>query len=171
MELSVLAAGYEAGDLVFCHSKGMISWAIRWAQRLRNKPEDARWNHVAVLDKQVDGEWYVIQAEAKGVTNIRRLKDIAPGGKLKLVRLPETMSRKKFIDFIRSQVSDPYGFLTIVSIAVDFLLPQKVCIRKSGTWVCSALVAGGLWYAGFPKAMTWEDLYQVTPADLYALMG
>ena len=171
MGWSVLVAGFEAGDLVFCHSKSFISWAIRVAQRLRNRPEDARWNHTAILDREVNGEWYVIQAEGAGVTSTRKLSEVAPGGELKIIRLPETLSRKKFLDFARSQVSDPYGYLTILSIAVDFLLPRSVCLRKSGTWVCSALVAGGLWYAGYPKAMTWPDLYQVTPADLYALMG
>jgi len=161
----------EAGDLVFCHSKGIISRAIRVAQRLRSTPEDARWNHVAILDRLEDNGWYVIQAEAKGVTSNRMLKDVAPGGKMQIVSCPATVSRKKILDFARSQISDPYGFITILSIAFDFILPQSIAIRKSGTWVCSALVAGGLWYGGYPKAMTWPDLYQVTPADLYGALG
>jgi len=164
--------GFEPGDLVFCHSKGIIGRAIRVAQRLRNSPEDAMWNHVAIIDKRDKfGNYYVIQAEAKGVTNNKQLGSIAPGGRFKIVPFPATADRAKFLTFARSQVSDPYGYLTILSIALDFLLPRRVALRKSGTWVCSALAAGGLWYSGFPKAMTWPDLYQVTPADLYGALG
>ena len=161
----------EAGDLVFCHSRGLIARAIRVAQRMRSDSKDAHWNHVAILDRLENGDWYVIQAEGKGVTQSRRLKDIAPHGQMQIATLPATVSRKRVLDFVRSQVSDPYGFLTILSIALDFILPQRIAIRKSGTWVCSALVGGALWYGGYPKAMTWPDLYQVTPADLYGALG
>ena len=156
------------GDLVFAHSKGLIARAIRFAERHDNG-KDAKWNHVAVLDRIEGGEWLIIQAEAKGVTNHHTLLSIAPGGVYQIVPLPADVDRDKFLEFARSQVGKKYGFLTIVSCALDMYLPDSVCLRKSGTWICSGLVAGALWFGGFKKAFAWPDLYTVTPSQIAAL--
>lgn len=156
----------QAGDLVLCHSKGIIGASIRWAERSLENSHYSEWNHVAVLDREVDGEWYVIQAEAKGVTNDKKLESVAPGGNYEVVELPHSANRELFLAFVRSQVGSKYGYLSIVSCALDMALPDAICLRKSKTWICSGLVAGGLWYAGFPEVLKWPDLYTITPAEI-----
>lgn len=156
----------ESGDLVFCTSKGLIGASIRWAQRREFSEIYSQYNHVAILDRGVDGEWYVIQAEASGVTNDKKLDSVAPGGKYKVVSLPGGVDRAKFLEFARSQVGSSYGFTTILSCALDILLPDRICLRKSGTWICSGLAAASLMYGGFIGAQGWPDLYTVIPSDI-----
>lgn len=159
---------YRSGDLVFCHSKGLISRVIRVVQRLRSPKADARWNHVAVLYEQhPDDGWYVIQAEGHGVTKQRTLDEVAPGGVYEVVRCPETADPAKVVAFATSQVGAHYGFLTIASILFNLLTPEKFVVRKAHTWICSALVAGALWYAGWPPSELWTDIYSVMPSQLY----
>ena len=161
----------KPGDLVICRSKGIIGASIRFAQR-RAKRVDWEWNHVAVLSEQNEkGEWLIIQAEAKGVTDDKTLESVAPGGTYKVVELPPLVNRGKFLEFVRSQVGSRYGFLTIFSCALDMALPDSICLRQSKTWICSGLVAGGFWFAGFPKVLEWPDLYTVTPADIVVSCG
>lgn len=160
----------KPGDLVFCTSKGIIGSAIRWAQRKEVSEIYARYNHVAILDREENGEWYVIQAEAAGVTNDKKLTSVAPGGKYRVVALPESVNVDKFLEFARSQVGSAYGYTSILSCAFDMLLPDRICLRKTGTWICSGLAAGSLMYAGFKGAQGWPDIYTVTPSQIaYAI--
>ena len=160
----------KPGDLVFCTSKGIIGSAIRWAQRKDIGEIYAKYNHVAILDREENGEWYVIQAEAAGVTNDKKLTSVAPGGKYRVVALPESVDVDKFLEFARSQVGSAYGYTSILSCAFDLLLPDRICLRKTGTWICSGLAAGALMYAGFKGAQGWPDLYTVTPSQIaYAI--
>lgn len=157
----------KSGDLVLCHSKGLIGSAIRWAERKMFNNQYAKWNHVGILDRQdQNGNWFVIQAEAKGVTDIHTLDTIAPGGEYEIVPLPAGLDKDKFLKFARAQVGAEYGWLSILSCALDMFLPDSICLRKNETWICSGLVAGALWFAGFTDAMTWPDLYTVTPAEI-----
>ena len=150
-----------AGDLAFCHSNGIVGKAIRFAQRHDKDGKDAQWNHVAVLDRCIDGTWYVIQAEAHGVTNDKPLSTV---GEYEIVPFPAHANRTKFIEFVSSKVGSKYGFLTILSIALNMILPDKVIFRKAGTYICSGLVSVGLNYAGFAPVCASSDLYSVTPA-------
>ena len=156
----------ESGDLVFCTSKGLIGASIRWAQRREFSETYSKFNHVAILKRGVDGEWYVTQAEAAGVTDDKKLESVAPGGNYVVVPLPNSVDRNKFLEFAQSQVGSSYGFSTILSCALDMLLPDRICLRKSGTWICSGLVAGSLMYGGFVGAQAWPDLYTVIPSDI-----
>lgn len=160
----------KPGDLVFCTSKGIIGSAIRWAQRKEIGEVYAKYNHVAIIDREENGEWYVIQAEAAGVTNDKKLTSVAPGGKYKVVELPADLDADQFLEFARSQVGSAYGYSTILSCALDMLLPDRICLRKSGTWICSALAGASLMYAGFKGAQGWPDIYTVTPSQIaYAI--
>jgi len=160
----------KPGDLVFCTSKGIIGAAIRWAQRKDIGEVYAKYNHVAILDREVDGEWCVIQAEAAGVTNDKKLESVAPGGQYKVVELPASLDSDQFLEFARSQVGSAYGYSTILSCALDLFLPDRICLRKTGTWICSGLTAASLMYAGFKGTQGWPDLYTVTPSEIaYAI--
>jgi hypothetical protein len=158
----------QSGDLVFCHSKGIIGASIRWAQKRFEKTHFSQWNHVAVLHKQVGDDWTIIQAEAKGVTSDKMLSSVAPGGTYEVVLFPADLDRVRFMNFLLTQVGSKYGFLSIFSCALDMALPDAVCLRKDNTWICSGLVAGALWFCGFAKACDWGDLYTTTPAEVAA---
>jgi len=157
----------KSGDLVFVHSKGIIGAGIRWAQRrVPNLHRTYKWNHVAVLNEQVGDDWTVIQADAKGVSDTDLLSTIAPGGNYEVVSLPTSVDSGRFLGFLRMQVGARYGYLSIASIALDLFLPNSICLRKTGTWICSGLVAGALWFSGYPAAVDWQDLYTVMPAEI-----
>ena len=154
------------GDLVFCHSKGVVAWGIRLAQRLAREP-DWQINHCAVLDNDGPGTpWRVIQAEAHGVTNFRKLSEVAPGGTYEVVPLPQSVDRDTLLAFARQEVGARYGFLTIASIVLTLLSPRFLDIRTHGSWICSALAGESLRAGGWVRH--WPDVYQVTPAQLRA---
>ena len=154
------------GDLVFCHTKGVIGASIRWAQKFMPSSKYSKWNHVAILDRFVDGKWYLVQAQPKGISDNLTLEQSAFGGTYEVVQLPSTVDRERVLKFVRSQVGLKYSYLSILSCAFDNILPDAICLRKSKTWICSGLVAGALWYGGFPKAMEWPDLYSITPSEV-----
>lgn len=151
-----------AGDLVRCHSKGMVSRAIRWGEWLRWR-RGSEWNHFAWLDHDEAG-WIVGQAEGHGVTCDKTLASIAPGGTYEIVPLPPGVDRAKVLEFLRAQVGRPYGFLTIVSIVITLISPKFLNVMLPDTWICSAVVAEGLRAGGWIH--NWPDVYQVTPAQL-----
>jgi hypothetical protein len=154
------------GDLVLCHTKGIIGASIRWSQRFMDSSNYSKWNHVAILDRFVDGQWYVIQAQPKGITDNLTLTESAFGGTYEVVELPSTTNRDLVLRFARSQVGLKYSYLSILSCALDNILPDAICLRKANTWICSGLVAGALWHGGFPGAIDWPDLYSITPAEV-----
>lgn len=163
--MAVKLANAHPGTLVFCHSKGQIGFGIRLVQRIARDPQ---WetNHVAILDRQDPaGQWYVIQAEARGVTNDKRLDDITPGGYYVLLDPPPGVDVKGMLNFARNQVGTEYGFLTIVSILVTIYIPGHVVnVMLSDTWICSALAAECLRAGGWIHS--WPDIYQVRPSQL-----
>jgi hypothetical protein len=161
------------GTLVFCHSAGMIGGGIRLVQHIAG---DDEWevNHVAVLDRLIDGEWWVIQADAHGVTGSRndgttfhprKLSEVAPGGWYVLVDPPPGTDVETGLAWLRGEVGDEYGFLVIASILATFAIPgQTVNVMLSYTWICSALAGEYLRAGGWSHR--WADIYQVRPAML-----
>jgi len=161
----------KPGDLVFAHSTGILGRIIRMGERIRFK-EGSHWNHVAIVDRPLeDGDFTIIQAEARGVTSDKRLSSIAPGGEFRIVRLPAGVSRSKVLQFAHAQVGSRYGFLTIFSIAIDILTPFWVpSFRTRNSWICSAVAQESLRCGGWLHS--WGDVYLVTPSDLFmALTG
>ena len=154
-----------AGDLVFCHSTGIMGKAIRLGEWIRFRKGSA-WNHVAVLDRQVDEKWYVIQAEAHGVTNDKTLDSIAPGGRYQVVSPPAGCDRTRLLSFAQSQVGSKYGWLSILSLVFDLLTPDWFpAVRRKNTWICSALSMECCRAAGWIHS--WNDIYIVTPAQAW----
>lgn len=153
---------YQKGDLVFCHSSGFVAWTIRVMQRIRSPKDCAHWNHVAILWEydSVHDEWWIIQAAGRGVQTATM-----PPNNFEVVACP--VKGEAVVDFAHSQLGVKYGFLTIASIVLNIITPKILALRKPHTWICSALAAGALWYAGWNPSEEWWDLYQVSPADLY----
>src|ERR1035438_4840438 len=107
------------GVLVFCQGKGVLSRGIRVVQHIAG---DMDWqdNHVAIVDRPTPGGggWYVIQAEASGVTDTMTLVELAARGTFTLVPPPAGTHVFDMLDFARAQVGDEYGFPTDASILV-----------------------------------------------------
>lgn len=157
----------SVGDLVFCHSKGLVGWGIRVAQRLRNPSAAATWNHVAtVVDTTSPGAPWVIAAEGHGVRR-RRLTEVAPGGKFCTVPRPYGVQPILQTEYLEDVCGDKYGFLTIASCLLTLLTPSAFAFRKPGTYICSGLATVALTFGGWPEASKVQDLYQITPAELY----
>ena len=153
------------GDIVFCHTTGVLGKAIRVGEWLRFK-RGSEWNHVAIIDRIENGVPYIIQAEAKGVTSDKPLDSIAPNGHYIIVKQPEGIDRFKTLEFARAQVGKPYGFLTIAFLVIDILTPNWFpAFRRKRSWICSALVMESLRYGGWFH--DWDDIYIVTPAQAH----
>jgi hypothetical protein len=158
----------KPGDIVFAHSTGILGRIIRLGEWIRFCP-GSMWNHVAILDREVDGVWYIIQAEAKGVTNDKALDSVAPGGHYTVLSTPRGVDNRKVLRFARAQVGYAYGWLTILAVAVDILTPFWFpAFRSKNSWICSALGAEALRAGGWIK--NWRDIYLVTPAQLWTAL-
>jgi hypothetical protein len=158
------ATGPAQGDLVFCHGKGFISWAIRFAERIRFR-RGTKFNHVAVLVGPVGEDWRVIEALGSGV-KYGLLSELMASGPVQIVSPPSMCSRLQILRFMQAQEGSKYGFLTIVSTALSLILPGSITFFAPGTWICSAVVGEALRFAGWLH--NWPDIYQVSPAQLYA---
>jgi len=157
----------KPGDLVLCHSTGILGRAIRVAERRLQNSKFAEWNHIAILDRpSPDGDWFVLQAESSGVTNDKKLSSVAPGGRYEVIPLPVGVDVDKVLAFARAQVGDAYSWLSILSCAFDMWLPQAICFRRGSTWICSGLAAAALWFGGFEKLVHLNDVYTCTPAEI-----
>lgn len=159
------------GYLVFTHGRGPIAWAIRFGEWIRFRRGD-HWNHTAVIERRAaSGEdWVVIEATARGVTR-GLLSTIAPGGGYEVVALPAGVEPSAVVQFARRQLGDAYGWLSIVALAVQIVLPRWFRLpsfRSRRTWICSALAAEavrcGRWIHD------WPDIYQVVPSELFAAL-
>ena len=152
------------GDIVFAHNSGWMARLIRVGEWLKLRQDT--WNHVAILDRQIDGEWYVIQAEIRGVTNTGKLSEIAPGGNYEVIPCPCNAS--EVLRFARGEVGTEYGILTILAIAIDILTWSLVPSFRSSrrpSWICSALGAESLRFGGWYHR--YNSVYDVTPQDVY----
>jgi len=156
----------QPGDIVLAHSDGLMGKAIRFGERIRWGEKPSHWNHVAIVDRIEDGVAYVIQAEPRGVTNDKPLSSV---GEYEIVLPPDEANVERLLQFARSQVGSHYGWASIVSVAFDIATPNWFpSFRRPGTWICSALGAEALRYAGWLRQ--WPDIYCVTPAQMYAAL-
>ena len=162
---SICLPDQQAGDLAFCHSRGLASRLIRLGEWIRLK--NNRYNHVAVLQgyNPDTGHTLVWQAEAAGVTDHRRLCEIAPGGTVEVVAAPWQVFPHKVVAFMRQETGAKYGFLSIAAIALDILTPSAMDFRKGGTWICSAVAGEALRFGGWLHP--WPSIYEVMPQQLY----
>lgn len=157
------------GTLVFVHSHGLAGKAIRLGEWLRFR--DGRfWNHVAIVSDQTCpcSSPRVIQAEGHGVTDTACLSTIAPGGQYEEVIVPDAWD-EDILAFAKTQVGKKYGWLSIVSIAVQIILPRWLTLpslRSESTWICSALAGESARVGGWLH--DWPDIYRVVPSELYA---
>jgi len=163
---------HEPGSIGFCHSKGIIGWAIRLGEHLRFRHGDF-WNHVFIVSDKTNeqGEQLVIQALGGGVDDTKSISTIAPGGKYKIIPPPIDVLGTDVLMFAERQVGSPYGYVSIISIALQIILPKWFPlprIRTNSSWICSALGAESLRCGGWVH--DWPDIYSVVPSELYAAL-
>ena len=153
---------------MFAHTSGTMGKLIRMGERLRWKESASHWNHACVVSRVFKGVPYVIEATLKGVVEspLSKYEDYV------LVSPPTGVDTTKLVEFQKAQLKESYGILSIFAIAIDLLdgnwMPD---LRRSGTWICSALTAEGLRVAGwFTPESNWGDIYTVTPAQLFQVL-
>lgn len=159
-----MTSDIQPGDLVFSHGRGIIDWTIRAAEWVRFR-RGSKYNHVGMIGWQLkDGDWVVLEAESQGMTNAT-LTSLTSKGEVLITSPPPEVKRLRAIDFMNLQFGDRYGFITIVSVAISIILPGSIRLFRPGTWICSAVVAEALRFGGW--YCRWDDIYGVTPAQLY----
>lgn len=136
--------------------------AIRW-WKYRS------WNHMAIVDSvDADGIVWCIQM-ARRCERVK-IQDIAPKGHVKVVSCPDTVNRNEAVAYAQRQLGTKYGVLTIISIAINIILPAffRFDIRTADTLICSALVARS-WEHGSWDCPT--DPFDITPAEFDEVLG
>lgn len=149
---------YTPGDIVFCHSPTWLGKAIRWGERLHSSTKASHWNHVGII---INAQGDMIEALARGVRigNISSYPDNA-------VVSPKLgiQDTKQALKFASSVVGIGYGYITVLSIFLDLLMPWFLHFKAGDTLICSELVARALEHGGWisPKL----DTSHVMPSDL-----
>jgi hypothetical protein len=152
---------------VYVHSKHFVSKLIQGAQWLRWRA-GAQWNHELLLVKPIikNGEtvdWIIIQAATKGVSYSTLLTETQDA--TYAIVSAEGLRRDDIVAFAEAQVGVKYGFLTLLSIAVNLYTPTFIHLdfQKDGTWICSALTQEATRFGG--RYEDWRNIYSVSPAQ------
>jgi len=153
------------GDFLLTHSSGIYGKLIRLGEALRYWGEGkvfAHWSHAAIF---VNDAGDIVEALGGGVQ--KRNISAYQGAEYVVVHLPATttpLDRQQAVEFAEFSLNDPYGWLTIVSIALCLLTGAKFSFGVDGQQICSALVARCIERIGeiFPEGDPWH----LSPADL-----
>ncbi len=140
-----------------CHGSTWLDRLIRFGERIRSAPIDARWSHAAVV--MPDGT--LIEALSHGV--VRGSLEAYPDHAILSLPASPAQSAAAY-KFVESCLGDKYGYLTDLSIGLDLLSPAFIHFKSGKTLICSELVARTLEHAGWisPKL----DTSHVMPSDL-----
>jgi hypothetical protein len=153
------------GDFILTHGRAWTSKLIRFGQRLRFRGDNAkyaRWNHAAIF---VDERGELVEALGGGVK--RRHISVYKDAEYTVVSIDSIVQapadRQQVVQFAEWSLGQPYGFLTIASIAYGFLTGGKFTFGFDGQHISSGLVARALERtdAIFNRAPT-----HIMPADL-----
>ena len=161
--------GMLAGDVGFAKTKGWMGRAIRLGEWVKFRKSE--FNHMFILDREVDGVWYIIQATMKGVTDTATLESVSKTGTYVLIAPPAGADRARLLQFARAQVGLEYGYWTILAISLDILtwqwVPSLRGARKQ-SWICSALSCEALRFGGWLH--NWLSIYDVMPQQAYDVL-
>jgi hypothetical protein len=153
------------GDFILTHGRAWTSKLIRFGQLLRFRGDDAkyaRWNHAAIF---VDERGDLVEALGGGVK--RRNVSVYKDAEYTVVSIDTIVQapadRQQVVQFAEWSLGQPYGFLTIGSIAYGLLTGGKFTFGFDGQHISSGLVARALERTGaiFNRAPT-----HIMPADL-----
>ena len=158
----------KTGDAVFAYTKNAYGFLIRIGQATRWW-KYRKWNHMAFVDSvDPDGTIWVIQMAKRGQRV--KIQDVAPGGHVKFVPAPGDIDIARAAEYARKRIGTKYGVMTIVSIAINLLLPNmlRFDIRREDTLICSALVARAWEHGGWDCPV---DPFDITPAEFDGILG
>ena len=155
---------YVPGDFLLVSTTGILAKFIRFGQFFRYhgkmKPF-AHWNHSAMI---IDENGTIVEAVGRGVvtSNISEYKNVEY---YYVSTKMNKQSRDQVVAACNSFIKDKYGFVTIISIALELLTGIKIQFNSSNSMICSAVVAQSLWAGG---VIFDRNPYQMMPADLAA---
>lgn len=153
------------GDFLLTHSTGVYGFLIRFGEALRYRGQNrifAHWSHAAII---VDESGSIIEALGGGVQE--RNLVVYCKTEYVVVHLPSdtsTSDRLQAVEFARFCLNEPYGWMTIASVALSLLTSGTLSFGIDGQQICSALVARCLERIGviFRENEPWH----LMPADL-----
>lgn len=148
----------KPGDILLVESSGFLPWLIRLGERIHRRGPSCRWSHVAVI---VSAEGDTIEAQASGVL----VSNVAHHPVCQVVDTGlSDQDRAQAAAFAVSCLGVRYGYLTILSIALDLLSPDFITLRSPRTLICSELAARALEHGGWVSPEL--DTSRVMPSDL-----
>lgn len=157
----------EPGDFILTHGAELFSQLIRFGQQLRFRGADrpyTYWNHAALI---VSADGAIVEALGTGVER-RSIADYDPT-QYTLVRITASAEdRAEAATFAERNVGHPYGWTTIVSIALSLLTGAKFSFGFNGQLICSGLVARALERT---TAIFDDEPSHIMPAQLAKLYG
>jgi len=155
------------GDFILTHGGELFSQLIRIGQQLRFRGADQPytfWNHAALV---VSEDGAIVEALGSGVER-RSIADYDPT-QYTVVRITASApDRAEAAAFAESCVGHPYGWTTIVSIALSLLTGAKLSFGFNGQLICSGLVARSLERT---TAIFEDEPSHIMPAQLAKLYG
>ena len=155
----------RAGDFLLTHSSGIYGTLIRFGEALRYTGQDkifAHWSHAAIF---VDESGNIIEALGGGVQ--KRNISVYNQTEYVVTHLPATTSledRQHAVEFAEFCLNDPYGWLTIVYIALFLVTGTNISFGVDGQQICSALVARCIERIG--EIFSENEPWHLMPADL-----
>jgi len=157
----------EPGDFILTHGAELFSQLIRIGQQVRFGGADRAytfWNHAALV---VSADGTIVEALGSGVER-RSIADYDPT-QYTVVRITASAAdRAEAAAFAESCVGHPYGWTTIVSIALSLLTGAKLSFGFNGQLICSGLVARSLERT---TAIFEDEPSHIMPAQLAKLYG
>lgn len=134
----------QPGDFILTHQTDWSARLVQFGQKLRYHGSNSKythWNHTALI---ADAE-HIIEALGRGVSEQPLSK--YNQREYHLVRIAASPEdRQEAVNFARAccKRKMPYGYLTVISIAISLLTGTKFSFGFDGQMICSGLVARAL---------------------------
>lgn len=164
-----VGAAMQSGDFILTHGRHWTSALIRVGQALRFRGRDrkyAYWNHAALV---VDANGDIIEALGPSPGVVRQNVSKYAPREYTVVRIKAAPDdRDEAVGFARACLGEPYGVLTIVSIALSLLTGTRFSFGFDGQMICSGLVARALERT---RAIFTKEPSHIMPADLARAYG
>jgi len=155
---------YKPGDFILTTSNTFSGRLIRFGQRLRYSGADTKyigWNHAALIETAEGG---LIEAVGTGVQR-NHITHYGPKEYV-LVRIDSFVypeDREQIVGFAQWCLDEEYGYMTIISIALNLITGGKFTFGVDGQSICSGLVARALERG---NAIFQTTPSHIAPADL-----
>lgn len=152
----------QPGDFILTRGNAWTSKLIQFGQMLRfhgNDKKYTRWNHAAIV---INTQGDIIEALGSGVKK-RHISVYKPKDYyyVRINAMPH--DRDQAVNFALYALGEPYGWSTIVSIAISLITGLKFSFGFDGEQICSGLIARAMERT---SAIFNRSPSHITPADL-----